>query len=120
MVKKVRFGLTFRSGGSRQSSIPVPRFARGGSTPRPLIRKERERFDPEMATTSLIVEVLVIGMVALSAILLLATGLADPANSQELTRIQGMARDLSVPFAMPVLAISYALGWIVNFQSGRL
>jgi len=73
-----------------------------------------------MATTSLIVEVLVIGMVALSAVLVFATGLANPATSQQLIRIQGMIHDLSVPFAMPILAITYALGWIVNFVSERL
>jgi len=73
-----------------------------------------------MATTSLIVEVLVIGMVALSATLLLVTGLADPAMSQQLIRMEWMIRDLSVPFAMPILAVTSALGWIVNFLSERL
>src|SRR5712691_9595517 len=73
-----------------------------------------------MATTSLIVEVLVIGAVALSAVVLLATGLADPISLQQLIQAQGIIRDLSVPLAVPILAVTYSVGWIVNFSSERL
>src|SRR5690242_353140 len=73
-----------------------------------------------MATTSLIVEVLVIGAVTLSGVLLLATGLIDPMTSQQLMRAQSVFRDLSVPLAVPILAVTYSVGWIVNFSSERL
>lgn len=73
-----------------------------------------------MGTTSLIVEVLVIGIMALVGIALLTTAIARPITADDLKQVHDVAKDLAVAVAPAALAFGYAIGWIVNFLSERL
>ena len=73
-----------------------------------------------MATTSLIVEVLVIGAVSLSAFILVLTGLTSDVNREDLLSAGQLGRELAASLAVPMLALTYAVGWIANFCSERI
>ncbi len=69
-----------------------------------------------MATTTLFIEILVIGTIANIWIGLMVFGLVSPAPST-LGIIIDTANKLSVFLLIPFLGLTYVLGWIINFLS---
>jgi len=70
-----------------------------------------------MATTALIVEILVVGALALTWMGLALVVLLLPEPTPSVTGIGSAVRDLAPLLALPFLALTYAVGWIVNFAS---
>ena len=73
-----------------------------------------------MATTALYVEILVIGALAELWMVVMMSAVA---NTLTLTRVAAIATaigPLTTLLVLPLLALTYALGWIVNFVSERI
>jgi hypothetical protein len=72
-----------------------------------------------MATTSLFVEILVVGSIAeiWIALLLFSFGNLDSAS---MSLIAGIAEKFSTLLLFPLLTLTYAVGWVVNFLTERL
>lgn len=73
-----------------------------------------------MATTTLFVEILVIGFMAEIWISLMIGRLMSGLTFESLTGLLRYLNDSSAVFALPWLAITYVIGWIVNFWGERL
>jgi len=72
-----------------------------------------------MATTTLFVEILVIGAIAEIWIVLIVLAVASPNPTTVLLLIDSVGK-LSALLVFPFLALTYALGWVVNFTAERL
>jgi hypothetical protein len=72
-----------------------------------------------LATTSLFVEILVIGSIAEIWIALFLLSLVD-INTALSSSIVTLAEKFSTLLLFPLLALTYAIGWVVNFLAERL
>lgn len=73
-----------------------------------------------MATTALFVEILVIGALAEVWIGIVILAVAGTLNLRDITAVATALGPLTTLLAVPLLALTYALGWIINFASERL
>jgi hypothetical protein len=73
-----------------------------------------------MATTALFVEILVIGAIAELWIVAVLLACIQPAQVQRLMALATSLKDVSSLVLIFLLAVTYAVGWVVNFASERL
>lgn len=73
-----------------------------------------------MATTGLFVEILVIGAMMELWIAIALLALLYPQQSVALSGILEGAKEFGTLLLVPMFALTYALGWIVNFVAERL
>ncbi|HLO13934.1 MAG TPA: hypothetical protein VK206_03830 [Anaerolineales bacterium] len=72
-----------------------------------------------MATTSMFVEILVIGSIAEIWIALIFLSLVD-INTVLSSSVVTLAEKFSTLLLFPLLALTYAIGWVINFLAERL
>jgi hypothetical protein len=72
-----------------------------------------------LATTSLLVEILVIGSIAEIWIALLLFSFMD-INAALASSVVVLAEKFSTLLLLPLLALTYAIGWVMNFLAERL
>jgi len=73
-----------------------------------------------MATTALYVEILVIGALAELWIVVTMAAIGDSVSLATLKQVAAAIGPFTTLLVLPLLALTYALGWIVNFVSERL
>jgi hypothetical protein len=73
-----------------------------------------------VATTSLFVEVLVIGALAELWIVTLLVAIAPSSQVRTFLAVVASFKDFATPLAIVLLSVTYAVGWIANFATERL
>jgi hypothetical protein len=73
-----------------------------------------------MATTALYVEILVIGALAEVWIIVTIAAVANSLTIAKVSQIASAIGPLTTLLVLPMLALTYALGWIINFVSERI
>ena len=73
-----------------------------------------------MATTALYVEILVIGALAELWIIVIVSAFINTLTLRDLAGVATAISPLTTLLLLPALALTYALGWIINFASERL
>jgi len=72
-----------------------------------------------MATTALIVEILVVGAMALSWMVGGLLPFFPKPDPDKIVKLIATIRDLAPLILLPLFALTYAIGWVVNFCSER-
>ena len=73
-----------------------------------------------MATTALFVEILIIGALAELWLATALLAIAPPVSTENIVATSALVKDAIPILAAPALALTYAIGWVVNFLGERL